>query len=231
MANKTSGSPAARVAPTTTGVSTGAAPPAATATRPGPLPRPQRQAAILRAAAEAFARSGYAGTSMEAIAAEAGITKLIVYRHFDAKEDLYRAVLQRVFDRLADEFIAGIAAGPDDPGVGARSMLTAAREDPAGFRLLWRHAAREPRFAAYAAELRERAVDASRMLLGGLVAPPLREWAAHAVVGFLVEATLEWLEHGDPARDETFVRLTTDATVAMVAAWIDATPGPEAPGS
>ncbi len=198
------------------------------ATPTKPLSRLERQAAILRAAAEAFARSGYAETSMEDIAAEAGITKLIVYRHFDSKEDLYRAVLQQVFDRLAEEFIAGVAAGPQDPGVGARSMLAAAREAPAGFRLLWRHAAREARFAAYAAELRDHAVDASRMLLGGLVAPPLREWAAHAVVGFLVEATLEWLDHGDPSRDPEFVRLTTDATVAMVAAWIAAAPGPEA---
>ena len=29
-----------------------------------------------------------------------------MYRHFDTKESLYRAVLQRVFDRLAEEFLA-----------------------------------------------------------------------------------------------------------------------------
>jgi AcrR family transcriptional regulator len=37
---------------------------------------------------------------MEDIAAASGI-ELIVYRHFDSKEELYRAVLQQVFDRLA----------------------------------------------------------------------------------------------------------------------------------
>src|SRR4029079_16549919 len=120
----------------------------------GPLPRAERHAAIIRGAAVAFARRGYAATSMEQIAAASGITKLIVYRHFASKEELYRAVLQRVFDRLAEEFLTGIRDAPDD-GAGARALVAPAREDPAGFQLLWRHAAREPQFADYARELRE----------------------------------------------------------------------------
>ena len=46
---------------------------------------------------------GFAATSMEDVAEACGVTKLIVYRHFDSKEDLYRAILQRVFDRQAEE--------------------------------------------------------------------------------------------------------------------------------
>jgi AcrR family transcriptional regulator len=185
----------------------------------GPLPRAQRQAAILSGAAAAFARSGYAATSMEEIAAASGITKLIVYRHFASKEVLYRAVLQRVFDRLAEEFVLGYRQRPQTGGVGARSMLTAAREDPDGFQLLWRHAAREPQFAEYARELREHAVDASRALLEGRIDPSLREWAAHTLVGYLVEATLNWLEFGDPARDDEFVELATVAGRDAIGAW------------
>jgi AcrR family transcriptional regulator len=183
----------------------------------GPLPRAARQEAILRGAARAFARTGYAGTSMEDIAAASGITKLIVYRHFDSKEELYRAVLQRVFDRLAEEFVIGYSRG--EGGVGARSLLTVAREDPDGFQLLWRQAAREPQFADYARELRERSVDASRALLAGRVAPDLYEWAAHTIVDYLVEAVLNWLEHGDPGRDEELVGLATAGARAGVRAW------------
>jgi AcrR family transcriptional regulator len=156
---------------------------------------------------------------MEEIAAASGITKLIVYRHFASKEELYRAVLQRVFDRLAEEFVLGYQQRPQAGGVGARSMLTAAREDPAGFQLLWRHAAREPQFAAYARELRDHAVDASRALLEGRIEPTLREWAAHTLVGYLVEATLNWLEYGDPARDDEFVELATAAGRDAIGAW------------
>lgn len=187
-------------------------------TATGPLPRPDRREAILRGAAQAFARAGYAATSMEDIAAASGITKLIVYRHFDSKEKLYRDVLQRVFDRLAEEFLTAYAGGPD-PGIGARSLLTVAREDPAGFQLLWQHAAREPQFADYAGELRDRSVDASRAMLAGRVDPAISEWAAHTIVGYLVEAVLNWLEFGEPARDEEFVGLATGALHSGVGAW------------
>src|SRR5215207_9673102 len=65
------------------------------------LRRDERRAAILHGAAAAFAGQGYAATSMEDVAEACGVTKLIVYRHFDGKEELYRAILQRVFDRQA----------------------------------------------------------------------------------------------------------------------------------
>ena len=45
------------------------------------------------------------------------------------------------------------------------------------------------------------------------------EWAAHAVVGYLVEAVLNWVELGDPARDEQFVTATNQALRAGVRAW------------
>ena len=35
---------------------------------------------------------------MEEIAKNAGITRLIIYRHFDSKEDLYRSVLDRAVE-------------------------------------------------------------------------------------------------------------------------------------
>jgi AcrR family transcriptional regulator len=185
----------------------------------GPLPRAERHAAILHGAAVAFARSGYAATSMEELASASGITKLIIYRHFESKEELYRAVLQQVFDRLAEEFLTGYTRRPEGGGVGARSMLRVAREDPAGFELLWRHAAREPQFAEYARELRDHAVDASRALLERHIDPTLREWAAQTVVGYLVEATLNWLEFGDPTRDDEFIDLATAAVRVAVNAW------------
>ena len=138
-------------------------PAAATRARPARCPGPSATPPSSAAPPVAFARSGYAATSMEEIAAASGITKLIVYRHFDSKEELYRAVLQRVFDRLAEEFLTGYSRRPRGRrGRGPRrcSRVARVRTRPA-FELLWRHAAREPQFAEYASELRDHAVDAS----------------------------------------------------------------------
>lgn len=157
---------------------------------------------------------------MDDVAAEAGVTKLIVYRHFDSKEDLYRAVLERVAGRLREEFAAGLREGPQLRGVAVRSLLTVAREDPDGFRLLMVHAAREPAFAGYAAGYRRKAAEVADSLIGGDVADQaLRAWATRTTVAYLVAAVLEWLDVGDEARDDDFAERATDGLVAMVSAW------------
>jgi AcrR family transcriptional regulator len=183
------------------------------------LPRAERQDAILRGAARAFAHSGYAATSMEDVAAASGITKLIVYRHFDSKEELYRAVLQRVSDRLAEEFLTRMSRA-DRRGIGTESMLTIAREDPDGFSLLFRHAAREPQFAEYAHEHRTRAVLAARSMLQPVFGDTsLLGWGSETVVSYLVEAVLYWLEFGNEKRDAEMIELTTSGLHALVQAW------------
>ena len=186
------------------------------------LGRDDRRESIVRAAARAFAGAGFAATSMEQLAAEAGVTKLIVYRHFNSKEGIYRAVLERVSARLAEEFAAA-AARRHRLGVAGPAFLTVAREDADGFRLLWRHSAREPEFASYAAEFRALAVRAARALLAErLPDPALHAWAAETVVAYLVEAVLNWLAHGDPRRDEEFLALTTASLQALVRSWASA---------
>jgi AcrR family transcriptional regulator len=183
------------------------------------LPRDERRASILRGAADAFARSGFAQTSMDDAATACGVTKLIVYRHFGTKEDLYRAILQRVFDRLGEELDAGLVAGATR-GVGARTLLVVAREDPAAFTLLWRHAAREPQFAAYAAELRDISVEVVRQLLAVDTGDEvLDRWRAEALFAWLVEATLTWLDVGDPGRDDDWVEQATVGLRAFRDAW------------
>jgi AcrR family transcriptional regulator len=185
------------------------------------LRRDERRAAILHAAAAAFARQGYASTSMEDVADASGVTKVIVYRHFDSKEELYRAILQRVFDRQAEELVAGLQ--DVQPGLGTRLLLTVAREDPSAFTLLWRHAPREPQFAEYAHELRSMSVAAVRELMAISSADASFDaWASEVVIGWLVEAVLTWLEVGDPERDDDVIRWSGDALRRMRAGWVDA---------
>ena len=55
--------------------------------------RLEKQQRILSAALKVFAQTGYPGASMDAIAAEAGLTKPTLYKHFASKEALFAAVL------------------------------------------------------------------------------------------------------------------------------------------
>jgi len=184
------------------------------------LSRTERQASILRGAAQAFARNGFAGTSMDDVAAACGVTKLILYRHFETKEVLYRAVLQRVFERHGQELAARMERG-EARGLGMRTLLTVAREDEAGFTLLWRQAAREPQFADYARELREAAAEATAKLLGlHMGDPALDRWAAQSTIGWLVDAVFVWLEVGDPARDDEVIERAATGLRALRDAWI-----------
>jgi AcrR family transcriptional regulator len=47
------------------------------------------------AAARLFAEQGYAPTLLDEIAAAAGVTKPVLYRHFDSKQALYLALLRK----------------------------------------------------------------------------------------------------------------------------------------
>jgi AcrR family transcriptional regulator len=65
------------------------------------LPTEQRRATIVEAAGQLFGERGYDATRLDDIAAAAGVTKPILYRHFDSKKDLYLALLARHRDDLA----------------------------------------------------------------------------------------------------------------------------------
>lgn len=56
---------------------------------------------VLDAAALAFQQDGYRGASMDRIAAIAEVSKRTVYRHFSCKENLFRAILDDLFERPA----------------------------------------------------------------------------------------------------------------------------------
>ncbi len=57
---------------------------------------------ILRAAEQAFAEKGLYGARVDEITELAGVNKRMIYAHFGSKENLYTAVLDMVYKRLAD---------------------------------------------------------------------------------------------------------------------------------
>jgi AcrR family transcriptional regulator len=60
------------------------------------LPAAERRTQILHVALREFASKGYHGTSMNDVASAAGITKPVLYQHFDSKRALYLALIDEV---------------------------------------------------------------------------------------------------------------------------------------
>ena len=182
------------------------------------LPAAERRQAILGAAGIAFVDHGFAGTSMDDVAAQCGVTRLIVYRHFASKEALYEAVLADVARRLSEAFAAALEDRAGQAAVAA--LLSVARADPAGYTLLWRHARREPQFSAHAEGFRTSAVGFAQALLAaaGLRGPRLR-WAAETAVDYAVSAVQTWVDRRPASADAEFVALMAASLPAMVNAW------------
>ena len=99
------------------------------------------------------------------------------------------------------------------------ALLTVARADADGFRVLWRHAAREPEFQSVATRCRTHAVACARAGLSTWTPADTIEWSAHAVVGYLLEAVLTWIDFGHPPDDARFVRATRASLASGVRAW------------
>jgi AcrR family transcriptional regulator len=57
---------------------------------------------LLRGAAVAFAAAGLRTTTMQSVAAAAGVAKATLYNHFRTKDDVVRALLSAELERLAD---------------------------------------------------------------------------------------------------------------------------------
>ena len=154
-----------------------AAPLAVTAGRSRPA-APERRDEIVRAAMECFAARGFSGTTTREIAARVGITEAALYRHFEGKEALYAAIIDRKMaaPALAERLVEAAARG-DDRGVFgglAKLIIEALQADPAFFRILLYtalegHSLAEPFFRQRMAALRE--------FLSGYIARRTREGA------------------------------------------------------
>ncbi len=82
---------------------------------------------ILEAAAHLFAQSGYDGAGMKEIASRAGISVGMLYNHFEGKEDIFRALLERYVNGIHEKG-DGHCGGIDSPLEQIRCRIRSAIE-------------------------------------------------------------------------------------------------------
>ncbi len=102
----------------------------------------QRRHQLIDIARSLFAERGYDGTSVEEVAARAGVSKPVVYEHFGGKEGLYAVVVDREVTALLDRVTASLTNNRFRPRVEqvTLALLTYVEERSDGFRVLLRDA-------------------------------------------------------------------------------------------
>lgn len=202
---------------------------AATGVAPGQLDARDGREAILVAATGVFTEAGYAGATLDAIAAAAGMSKAGFYWHFASKEAVFVAVIERFgpFDLLAEHLAAAEARG-DDLAASLTGAFTAVyvalQPRRALFRVVFAEVTRNPEMAGlFQRFVAGQALPAlggyleRRMAAGELrpVPPPL---AVVSLVGPLIFA----LFTQDVFAANLGVALAPDALVAhIVATFLD----------
>jgi AcrR family transcriptional regulator len=100
----------------------------------------ERREQLLDIGRRLFAERGLDGTSIEEIAARAGVSKPVVYEHFGGKEGLYAVVVDREVERFLT-MATGLLEGDDTMEkfeVAAVSLLRYIEDNADGFRILVR---------------------------------------------------------------------------------------------
>lgn len=166
------------------------------------LPAPERRRQLLDVALVVFAREGYHAASMNDVAEAAGVTKPVLYQHFESKRELYLELLSDVGGRLERAIAAATAdaGGPrQQVEAGLRAYFRFVADERDAFLLLFAGGSRtdeefvavgrkvEASIARFVAELIEvEGLDeAGRTLL------------AHGVVGAAEGTSRHWLTHRD----------------------------------
>ena len=102
---------------------------------------PQRREQLLEVGRKLFADKGFEGTSVEEIAAKAGVSKPVVYEHFGGKEGLYAVVVDREIRTLLDGINVALRAETTSRGLleaAALALLDYIEGSTDGFRILVR---------------------------------------------------------------------------------------------
>lgn len=185
------------------------------------LPGPERRRQLLQAARFAFARGGFHETSMNDVAAVAGVTKPVVYQRFDSKRALYREVLEDIGERLQAEVIQTAARSTtprEQVEAGFSAYIEFVQHDPDGFRLLFSGASREDAEWAEISQRVEQSIAESIADLLAVEGMPIehRRALAFGVVGMAEGMVRHWQEGSAELEPDDLLRdLTTLAWVGL----------------
>lgn len=182
------------------------------------LSKPDRRRLIEQAAAELFAERGYAATTLEQIAAAAGVSRPLLYKHFSDKKELHLTLIGQHRDAL----LGRLAQGLGEPApLGERIQRVAdawfsyVEENPFAWSMLFRDTTGDPEVKGFYRDMQATARETLAALIRAepeLDLPaervePTAEFFRSAMTGL----ALWWAEHPDVPRS-----LVVDVVVSAV---------------
>ncbi|MGW0035262.1 TetR/AcrR family transcriptional regulator [Gordonia sp. NPDC003376] len=168
------------------------------------LPRAVREQQMLDAAVTVFAENGFRDASMDSIAAQAQISKPMLYLYYGSKEELFSACIARESGRFIDAMAAGFDPSlrqSEQARTVVREFLRYVHEHRESWRVLYRVAVGTTNFAGIVTESRERVVESvAGLIRRGTTVESARdidfELTAVALVG-AGEAVADRISEGD----------------------------------
>jgi AcrR family transcriptional regulator len=167
-----------------------------------------RRAQLLNVARTVFAADGYHGAAMEQIASTAGVTKPVLYQHFESKKELYLALLEEDMARLLGQVeatIAGATSNRERIRRATEAYFEFVEDNEGSFRLLFRETmGADPDFR----EVIDRFRDQVSIRVGAIIASETglpkseSELLARGVMGISESAAQWWLERRAVDKDK-----------------------------
>jgi AcrR family transcriptional regulator len=187
----------------------------------------ERRAGILDAALAVFSARGYHASSIDDIAREAGISKALIYEHFESKQGLYADLLERNANELFERLARGLAGVEIESGkarlaTGLDAFFGFVEDRRDAWRILFRDAA-DPETAAVLDRVLEQVTEVVTALIAqdpGARAMEQEQEAdralrmlAQMLVGSLQSVANWWADHQEVPRAQV-------VEMAMDFAWL-----------
>lgn len=172
-----------------------------------------RRQQIIDVAISEFGRAGYFSTSMNDIAVAAGVTKPVLYQHFDSKAELYRALLDDVGTRMLEQIAKATSEATDQRDRTERGFAAYFRwvaDHELEFSLLFGGSTRhESDFNAQIRRITDDAAKAIADLIDVDIAPGHRDMLAHALVGLAEGASRRLVTNGEAFDADEIARVVS----------------------
>ncbi|NLJ54034.1 MAG: TetR/AcrR family transcriptional regulator [Intrasporangiaceae bacterium] len=161
----------------------------------------QRREQLVLIGRRLFARKGFEGTSVEEIAAAAGVSKPVIYEHFGGKEGLYAVVVDREIDALLSTITATLTSVGTSRQIierAALALLDYIEGSADGFRILVRDSPPGQSTGTFASLMSDIASQVEHILVAAFkrhgLDPKAAPMYAQMLVGMIAMTGQWWLD-------------------------------------